>query len=325
MTNTKKTIWKSCAAIVALLLVATSCRQQHTELPSANDPYRVEITLSTNTIHIGDVVTATLDMLHPSDTDAMPPPPVNDKQVVLRNQSHESALLREDDTLTRTTYRYELTSFRPGTHLLWTQQVQFAVSDGSTVTKPIPDTRITVESILTQDDTGLRPNKGNADWVESMPFWFYLLLTGILGAIILMLYLVKRRGGRGEAIPAIPPPPPDVAALTALQELLERRLIEEHRIEEFYVGVSNIVRTYLEDRFRLRAPEQTTEEFIYEAVHSRLLSAEHQQLLRDFLEQCDLVKFARHEPEEQDMHNAHEAAKRFVIDTRPQPDEEVPS
>ena len=62
----------------------------------------------------------------------------------------------------------------------------------------------------------------------------------------------------------------------------------------------SIIRRYLEDRFELRAPELTTEEFLTVAGTPVLLSHEHQKLLRDFLRQADLVKFAGVQATKQD-------------------------
>ncbi|MCZ7592481.1 MAG: hypothetical protein M5U15_10150 [Kiritimatiellae bacterium] len=67
----------------------------------------------------------------------------------------------------------------------------------------------------------------------------------------------------------------------------------------------------------MRASEQTTEEFIRAATTSRLLQLEHQQLVIAFLEQSDLVKFARHQPAQTDMEAALAAAERLVLETRP--------
>lgn len=81
--------------------------------------------------------------------------------------------------------------------------------------------------------------------------------------------------------------------------------------------MSGIVRHYLEDRFGLRAPERTTEEFIRDALASRALSAAHRELVAGFLEQSDLVKFARHAPGQADMRNALDSAERLVRETMP--------
>ncbi len=88
------------------------------------------------------------------------------------------------------------------------------------------------------------------------------------------------------------------------------------RLDAFYVKLSLIVRRYLENRFALRSPELTTEEFLNEMGRSPDLARSHQQLLRDFLVQADLVKFAGYRPEAEVVGQSIAAAERFLEDTR---------
>ena len=62
------------------------------------------------------------------------------------------------------------------------------------------------------------------------------------------------------------------------------------------MAVSSILRAYLEGRFGLRAPEQTTEEFLAAAEAEPAFDREQQRTLRAFLAACDAVKFARARP-----------------------------
>ena len=87
-------------------------------------------------------------------------------------------------------------------------------------------------------------------------------------------------------------------------------------IDAFFVELSSTVRHYLEDRFELRSPELTTEEFLADIGDSPDLSHEHQRLLRDFLRRADLVKFARHVPGEDDIQDSVQVAERFLDETR---------
>ena len=112
--------------------------------------------------------------------------------------------------------------------------------------------------------------------------------------------------------------------MNALRDLLAKGWIETENSEPFYIELSSIIRRYLEGRFGLRAPERTTEEFIREAVTSRLLSSDHQMLTSEFLEQCDLVKFARHRPKRADMQNGYNAAERLVRETIPPEPSTIP-
>jgi hypothetical protein len=91
---------------------------------------------------------------------------------------------------------------------------------------------------------------------------------------------------------------------------------ERTDVGKFFVELSSIVRRYLEDRFELRAPELTTEEFLESVQRAPILSTAHQTLLRQFLRQADLVKFAGVKPMEEDIQNSIESARRFLEETR---------
>lgn len=114
---------------------------------------------------------------------------------------------------------------------------------------------------------------------------------------------------------AIPPVPPHVRARQRLEEAL--RLIPEPK--PFCTEVSDTLRVYLEERFQFRAPERTTEEFLYELQQTDLLSATQKSSLADFLQRCDLVKFAKYEPAETELRDLHGSALRLVGETEPPP------
>ena len=87
-------------------------------------------------------------------------------------------------------------------------------------------------------------------------------------------------------------------------------------VDEFFVALSGIVRRYVERRFAVRSPELTTERFLDLASTSPDLTDGHRDLLRDFLRQCDLVKFAHYVPSSSAIDEAIALAKRFIDDTR---------
>ena len=148
--------------------------------------------------------------------------------------------------------------------------------------------------------------------------WRWLL---VLVAVLALAYWLWKRRQSTDPISTPPPPTPYELAIRALQQLRE----ENPPVQEFYTRLSDIVRHYLEGRFHLHAPEQTTEEFLYEVSENNVLTQEHKDLLGSFLQESDLVKFARHHPEQSDMQRALEAAEKFVRDTQPQTQEVVVS
>ena len=104
------------------------------------------------------------------------------------------------------------------------------------------------------------------------------------------------------------------ARLDALSS--HQRPAAEDEIDGFFVELSALIRRYLEDRFELRAPELTTEEFLQVASASPDLDEAHQGFLRSFLRRADMVKFARFLPPPEEIEGALTAASRFLDETR---------
>jgi len=142
--------------------------------------------------------------------------------------------------------------------------------------------------------------------------WVWWGLAALAAAALLFQawrYWQKRR----SELPPVPVIPPHVRAKRKLREALA--LIGQPR--EFCILVSDTIRWYLEERFTFRAPERTTEEFLSELRQTNLLTAEQKDSLGEFLQRCDLVKFARYEPGEPELHDLHDSALRLVEETEP--------
>ncbi len=177
-------------------------------------------------------------------------------------------------------------------------------------------TKVTLESVLATvpDTKDIRDIKG----VEAAPADLrpYYLIAALLVAGLAIVWLVRRWRGRPTlARPVAPAPPAHVVAAQALFELSRRRLLHSGAYVEHYTTLAAIVRTYVEQRFGLRAPEMTTEEFLGVSARDARLAGPHRGLLGQFLGECDLVKFARHVPTVDDGERALVAATRFVEET----------
>jgi hypothetical protein len=172
-----------------------------------------------------------------------------------------------------------------------------------------------VESVIPDDaKADLRPALGKLPPRAPPPAarwpWILigLILLAVTGPLAVKGYLVWRRRARRRSAYEI--------ARARLNRLLARPRPTAEQVDAFYVELSGIVRRYLEDRFELRAPELTTEEFLASVGESPDLSREHQALLREFLRQADLVKFAGVQPSNEDIERSIEAARRFLEETR---------
>ena len=143
--------------------------------------------------------------------------------------------------------------------------------------------------------------------------WLWVML-GVLAVAAVLFVVWKWRRKRLANMPIEPPVPAHVRAKHKLEEALA--LISQPK--PFCILVSDTIRTYLEERFTFRAPERTTEEFLYELQGTDLLAGEQKEKLGEFLESCDLVKFAKYEPGELKLRDLHSSAVRLVEETEPQ-------
>ena len=91
-------------------------------------------------------------------------------------------------------------------------------------------------------------------------------------------------------------------------------------------GLTDVVRHYLEARFRLRAERQTTAEFLADLERSdKLLEDKDRKFLRSFLASADMVKFARLPADPHLFEQASEKAEELVSGTIPHEDGELPA
>ena len=112
-------------------------------------------------------------------------------------------------------------------------------------------------------------------------------------------------------------------ALEGLEAL--RPLMQPAHAREFSIAATDIVRGYIEERFRVIATHRTTEEFLHDLLDSPNASlVRHRGLLAEFLNQTDLVKFAGVSLSATTMETLHDSARAFVLETAKPDPEPVP-
>ncbi|MBN2578058.1 MAG: hypothetical protein JXB10_03625 [Pirellulales bacterium] len=176
-------------------------------------------------------------------------------------------------------------------------------------TKPLT---VQVTSVRGEETPKLSDLRGAAAPVAlpwTVPAWLGILIVLLLvggGAAVWF----TRRQRREKALLALMLTPEDLAR-SELDELARSGLAERD-VKQFYVELTGIVRRYIERTTGIRAPEQTTEEFLREIHCAKVYSDEVNRRLKDFLEAADLVKFAAHRPRREDIDESFRRAERFV-------------
>lgn len=175
---------------------------------------------------------------------------------------------------------------------------------------------VDVKSMLAKsgEKTDIRDIRGPVSIYNRMNFYMILSAVAIMMMIGLVVLLRKKRRKKTEAV--IASIPAHEIAYNALQKLLKKDYLKSGKIPEYYFELSSIIRRYVENRFELKAPEMTTEEFLTALRDSIALNSTQKGLVREFLSHCDLVKFARYLPDEREIQASYESAERFITQTK---------
>ncbi len=157
----------------------------------------------------------------------------------------------------------------------------------------------------------LRPSVGP---VELPPEPSTMRWLGPLVALGLLAIAVWgwRRWRRGRTAEELPPLNPRELAQVELERLLETGLADRD-VKQFYVELTGIVRRFIERTTAVRAPEQTTEEFLREIGRQETFPADDRRRLAEFLASADLVKFAAYQPRREDVEESVHRARAFLL------------
>ena len=152
--------------------------------------------------------------------------------------------------------------------------------------------------------------------------WVLLVLaiSALIGGIGYFLWR-KKKEKEGVVFTKKPKIPAHEIALKRLEEIRAAKLWQNNQTKEFHVEVTDTMRQYIEDRFKLDALEQTTSE-IMDSLKAVQLSDELRNSIKKTLELADLVKFAKVKPLADENERSLDVAFRFVKETLVMPLEE---
>ena len=177
---------------------------------------------------------------------------------------------------------------------------------------------LTVNTVDVDTTKAIKPIKQPLD----VPWHFKEFLPYIFGGIILVAIIIaaiyfirKRKKKMPEKIVAAPLIPAHEKALKKLKEIEEQKLWQNNMIKEYYSGISETLREYIEDRFKIKALEQTTDQTKKSFRHVTVMDQEIKNKLFSILELADMVKFAKEIPIQQEHEMSMNNAVEFVTIT----------
>jgi hypothetical protein len=158
------------------------------------------------------------------------------------------------------------------------------------------------------------PRPQREDWEAARKVAIGILIGAIATAIGLWALRWWRK--RPRVVKGPPPKLPWVLALEELAAIRRSSLLADGQGDQYYDLVSDSVRKYLGARYGFDGLEATTDEMHGFLIRVRPPISRMVEIMR-FLEECDLVKFARVVPTDQDCTDALDRGETIVHMTMP--------
>lgn len=272
--------------------------------PEPDSPITVTTRLTPDPSHVGDLLTLEVTVAFPKDHSVNLPSGLDFSPLELVNV--EEGEVESSGSDLRQRFTITLQHFRVGEASVPSFPITWIDPAKQVHTHHVAPHAFVVESLLANEsDPQLQPDDPpvSLEYPDERLALILMAVAGgiLLGGVLLAAWLSLR--GRAKPIVLPPPVPAHERALGELGELERERveLLTQGRAQDYYVRLTEIAKRYLEGRFGVDALERTTEEIRATLLGQAPLARasidplDPRELLR-FLEDCDLVKFARLSP-----------------------------
>tara|TARA_E500000331_G_C17270715_1_gene719132 strand:+ start:1135 stop:2019 length:885 start_codon:yes stop_codon:yes gene_type:complete len=156
---------------------------------------------------------------------------------------------------------------------------------------------LNVQTIAIREDAAIKDIKANIDapygWSDIWPYLLGILIIGLLYLLLNKYIFNKKQKAKTIKPKAIIPA--DLVALNSLAALDKKELWQAGEIKEYHSRISEILRSYLENRFQILALELPTFDII-KNLENKGVNSDSLQLLSTLLQRADLAKFAKNKP-----------------------------
>jgi hypothetical protein len=212
--------------------------------------------------------------------------------------------------------QYTVTSFEPGVQVV----PSFAfINNGINLnTESIPlevsEVKVDTTKAIFDIKQPITVKYNFFDWLRDNYFWVILGL--LIVGLVVGIWLFFRKTRKPALTAAVEDKQPLYAIFVAkLYTLKMQKLWENNEMKLYYSELTDILRDYLEKRYKIRAMEQTTEE-ILASLQPFNISESSINDLKKILLLADLVKFAKQQPLFNENQQSMDNAIAFVIDNK---------
>lgn len=305
--------------LLGMLLLLAFCVAAHAQP-------EVEATIAPKEILIGAPATLTLQVKHQVDVTVFWPSPGEEIPIDSARSVEVLETGKIDTVMTggymQQSMKLQVTAWDTGFYII----PPFGFSyRGANDTAPLAfhnyPVLLQVNTVPVDTTQAFKPIKDPLEVPFSIWEYKYWIIGGGVGliALIVLLYFLLRKK---ETVAVLAPPkkviPPHIMAMERLNALEAQKLWQQEQVKDYYSSLSDIMREYLEGRFKLAAMEATTYE-IFASLDQTQMPPKQREQLKEVFTLSDLAKFAKVQPLPDDHMRAMQYAKEFVTITQ-QPD-----
>ncbi|MDI6765701.1 MAG: hypothetical protein QME52_02600 [Bacteroidota bacterium] len=320
MVSVRFRIWdlgfRICLIIVSLFLFT---------VPMSAQEVRATAKVDSNHIMIGDWFNLYFEVEYTTNANVTIPifPDTLEGFEVIKR---ESPLVKKINQATMELHIFTLTSFDSGMHIIPPIPVYYNHADDTTkyLVKTSPIVMIVGGMAVdtTQDIKDIKPPLSvPITFTDVLPY--LLVVIGVAGIVWFTRYIIRKRKRGEPLIPEEPPRPAHEVALEALRSLESEKLWQRGKIKDYHSQLTDIIRTYIERKFKILAMESTSDE-ILSALVDGIVVKEMKESLKEILIRADLVKFAKFQPIAEENETSLALAYKFVeLTWKKEPEQEV--
>jgi hypothetical protein len=295
------------------------------------DAQRIKATASLDSANIllGDQIKLFLEIDHPKSVDIQFPavPDTISDLIEVISRSGIDTFEVDDETFIKQIQSYTITSFDSGSYRI---PPYWFVIDMDGNIDSVASNGVTLNVFTMQIDTTRGPTDIKMPYdapltlKEVTPYILGIILIGAI--IFFILYSIKRKKKNKPIFsrPEKPKEPAHIVAIRELDRIKAAKIWQKGKTKQYYSEVTDALRTYIEERFEIRAMEQTSDETIESfRIQKNLLNEKNFSNLSQTLKLADLVKFAKYQPLPDDDNMALVNAYFFVNETKKEEQKKV--
>lgn len=293
---------------------------------------QVKAALDTNIVEFGSPARLTIGARVRSGQTVVPPSFRNNQIMPTLEVLYEEKTdtLKYDSGEVTYVFHYQITSFEDSLYML----PSFAVLvDGDTLkTTPLPIRFISLQdvdsSFLAKIDTTQTVQIFDVKDLKETPltfaeFWARFgnyILIGLIAALVaaLITYIVIRKMRNKPIIPiSKPKEPAEKVAFRRLAQLKDKKLCEQEKTKEYYSELTEILKTYISDRYGTSVLESTSAETLEVLKKEVGKKSDAYSSMEFIFDIADFVKFAKMQPLPDENAKSMDLAYGFVESTKP--------